>query len=172
MAHVQPGALPEDALLRVYTRAGDYTDCYMAEVARPVSLAEYIDAFYRTPLFRLERWILAWLVAKPSTDAQVRELAQGRRDTFAAWHVESRAADQLLLCDFRRSTRSWLMVLAAREGTVLHFGSAVVRAKKSANGEKRLSVAFWLMLGLHKLYSRALLALARRALIRTADARG
>ena len=54
----------------------------------------------------------------------MRELAQGRRETFAAWQVESRAPDQLLLCDFRGGTRSWLMVIARREGTLLHFGSA------------------------------------------------
>jgi hypothetical protein len=154
--------------LRVYARAGDYTDCYLTDVARSVTLTEYVEAFYRTPLFKLERWILTWLAKKPSTDADARELAQGRRESFAAWQVESRGADQLLLCDFRGGTRSWLMVIARREGTLLHFGSAVVRAKRAANGDKRLSIAFWLLLGLHKAYSRALLASARRALERCA----
>jgi hypothetical protein len=169
VAHVRPATLPEDSLLRVYTRAGDYTDCYLTEVGRSVTLAEYVETFYRTPLFRLERWILDWLAKKPSTDTDARELAHGRRETFAAWHVESRATDQLLLCDFRGGTRSWLMVVARREGTRLHFGSAVMRAKRSASGEKRLSVAFWLLLGFHKAYSRALLASARRALERGAS---
>jgi hypothetical protein len=168
VAHVRAGTLPENAHLRVYTRAGDYTDCYLTEVARSVTLAEYVEAFYRTPLFRLERWILAWLANKPSTDADARELAQGQRATFAAWQVESRAADQLLLCDFRGSTRSWLMVSASRAGTLLHFGSAVVRARRAASGDKRLSVAFWLLLGFHKAYSRALLGSTRRALERGA----
>jgi hypothetical protein len=165
---VRAGTLPEDALLRVYTRAGDYTDCYLTDVARSVTLAEYVEEFYRTPLFRLERWILTWLAKKPSTDAEARDLAQGRRETFAAWRVESRATDQLLLCDFRGSTRSWLMVSARGEGTLLHFGSAVVRARRAASGDKRLSVAFWLLLGFHQAYSRALLSSARRALERGA----
>src|SRR6202008_3232550 len=164
MAPVQPGPLPENSLLRVYTRAGDYTDCYITELPRSVSHAEYVEAFYCTPLFKLERWILARLVAKPSTDGEARELANARRETFAAWHVESRAQDQLLLCDFRKSTRSWLMIVAAQASTRLYFGSAVVRvAHPAANGTKRMTVGFRLLLGFHKLYSRALLASARRA---------
>ena len=164
MAAVRPGTLPDEALLRTYTRAGDFTDCYTTELARSVSHAEFVEAFYSTPLFRLERWILAWAVAKPSTDAEVRELALAQRTTFAAWHVEARADNQLLVCDFRHSTRSWLMVVAGRDATRLYFGSAVVRVANPANGAKRMTLGFRLLLGFHKLYSRALLTSARRAL--------
>ena len=37
--------------------------------------------------------ILKWLVAKPSTDAQAAELAQGERESFAAWTVEATRAE-------------------------------------------------------------------------------
>lgn len=166
MADVRREALPENALLRTYTRAGDYTDCYVTEVPRAVTHAEFVEAFYRTPLFRCERWILAQLVNKPSTDDDVRALAHGRSETFAAWNVEARAPDQLLLCDFRASTRSWLMVAATANATRLYFGSAVVGLPDPRTGEKRMSLAFGALLGFHKLYSRALLASARRALER------
>jgi hypothetical protein len=109
--------LPGIALTAGYRDAGDYTDCFVTDVARNITLREFIEAFYTTWVFRLERWILALLVSRPSTDAEVMELAAGARDTFAAWCVEARRDDQLLLTDYRGSTRSWLMVEPARERT-------------------------------------------------------
>jgi hypothetical protein len=66
-------------------------------------------------LFKLERLLLARLVSKSSTDAQAGQLACGTLDSFAAWSVEERREDQLLMCDFPGRTRSWLMV-SAMEG--------------------------------------------------------
>jgi hypothetical protein len=118
-------------------------------------------------VFKLERWLLAALVAKPSTDRQARELAQGRIVEFAAWRVERRDGGQLLLSDFRGRTRSWLMAEPLTGGeqtrTRLHFGSAVVPVAGSS-GEPRLGFAFSALLGFHKLYSRILLSAARRRL--------
>jgi hypothetical protein len=37
-----------------------------------VTLAEYVNAFYTTRVFRLERIILKWAVSRPSTDAQAK----------------------------------------------------------------------------------------------------
>ena len=70
-----------------------------------------MTAFYTTWLFRLERWILRLAVARPSTDEEAHQLARGEREAFAAWSVEARAPDQLLMCDFTGRTRSWLMVV-------------------------------------------------------------
>jgi hypothetical protein len=157
--------LPEHALLQKYARGEGYADCFTTEIARPVLHAEYVEAFYSGSLFKVERLLLAWFVSKPSTDAQVKELASGGRDTFAAWRVEERTADQLLLCDFRGSTRSWLMVAAEGKGrTRLYFGSAVVPAVNKRTGEKSMGLAFKALLGFHKLYSRALLGAARSRL--------
>lgn len=128
--------------------------------------AEYVEAFYTTAVFRLERWLLRWLVSRPSTDRQARDLASGTLDRFAAWRVEGRAADQLLLCDFRERTRSWLMSAPWLDGrgTRLYFGSAVVPVPDRRSGRSRMGPAFRALLGFHKLYSRVLLRAAARRL--------
>ncbi len=75
--------LPAHALLRRYLRDGHYADCYVVEVPVAVSQAEFVEAFYTTPLFKLERAILAAAVRKPSTDDDARALARGEREAFA-----------------------------------------------------------------------------------------
>ena len=171
MSSIQSCELPQAALLAKYLHAGAYADCYVTEVARPVSHAEYVEAFYSTPVFRIERLLLAWLVSKPSTDVQARELASGTLDTFAAWGVEGRSADQLLLSDFQGRTKSWLMSAASEAGgpasTRLYFGSAVVPVVSRKSGKARMGFAFRALLGLHKLYSRALLRAASSRLARS-----
>lgn len=152
--------LPHDALLREYVRNGSYTDCYSTTIDREVALAEYVTAFYTTWLFKLERWILRWAVARPSTDEQAALLAGGDLDKFAAWSVEGRTDNQLLMCDFQSRTRSWFMVI----GTQLYFGSAVVPARDAESGELKLRPQYKALLGLHRLYSRALLACAKSRL--------
>lgn len=164
MTDVHACELPQDALLRVYVTAGDYADCFAAEIRRHVTHAEFVAAFYNTRLFKLERLILTF-IGKPSTDAEARELAEGKRDDFAAWTVERRATDQLLLCDFQGKTRSWLMVEPKAGTTRLYFGSAVVKPRGSS-GEKSMTGGFRVLLGFHKRYSHALLSAARRALMR------
>jgi len=158
--------LPADALLSRYQYDGAYADCYVATIARRVAHAEYVEAFYTTTLFRTERLLLSLFASRPSTDAEAKQLAAGTRDTFAAWTVEARIPDQLLLADFQGRTRSWLMVQltpdAASAGTRLYFGSAVVPARgaKANASAPTLVPAFRLLLGFHKLYSRALLTAA------------
>ncbi len=152
--------LPADALLARYRGDGSYADCYVTEVSRPVSQAEYVEAFYTSGVFKLERLILKLLVARPSTDQQARELAAGQRTAFAAWTVEARSPNQLLLCDFQGRTRSWLMA----SGTRLYFGSAVVRVESRGSGKAGLGFAFRALLGFHRLYSRVLLRAAARRL--------
>lgn len=157
-------------MLTAYRSAGGYADCYATGIDRPVSHAEYVEAFYTTWLFKLERLVLKFLVAKPSTDAEARQLAQGLRESFAAWTVEGRAPDQLLMCDFQAKTRSWLMVAnEMRDGaqvTRLYFGTGIVPVTDKNTGAKSLSLEFRALLGFHKLYSRALLKAARSRLSR------
>lgn len=168
MNAIQPCPLPPRALLAKYANAGAYTDCYTAEIARPVSHAEYVEAFYTGGLFRIERLLLRLFLSKPSTDAQVKQLAAGGMENFAAWRVEARAGDQLLLCDIGGRTRSWLMVApqAEAQGTRLYFGSAVVPVADRATGKPTMGFPFKALLGFHKLYSRALLGAARARLAR------
>jgi hypothetical protein len=158
--------VPAHALLAAYGRDGGYADCYVTDIPRLVTHAEYVEAFYTTWLFKLERLILACLVDKPSTDMEARSLAHGDRDVFAAWSVEGRAGNQLLMCDFQSRTRSWLMLEPGPASTRLYFGSGIVPRVDRATGERRLGPGFRLLLGFHKLYSRALLAAARARLTR------
>ncbi len=157
--------LPEHALLARYAGNGGYTDCYATDLPGSFSHAEFVAAFYTTWLFKVERAILKWLVAKPSTDDEAAALAQGERHAFAAWTVEASAPNQLLMRDFLGNTRSWLMIEPRHDGGVtrLYFGSAVV-PRKVDDGRPRLGFSFRALLGFHRRYSRALLSAARARL--------
>ncbi|MDR6840584.1 hypothetical protein [Pseudoxanthomonas sacheonensis] len=162
MSAILPCPLPDASLLSRYRpQQGAYTDCYSTEIAVRVTQADFVEAFYTTWVFKLERTILKWAVAKPSTDAQATLLAQGGLDAFSAWTVEDRREDQLLLCDLHGRTRSWLMTAAGESGddTRLYFGSAVVPAKGSESGAD-IGTGFRLLLGFHKMYSKILLKAA------------
>jgi hypothetical protein len=157
--------LPAGTLLQRYREAGAYTDCYSAELPRFVAHAEYVEAFYTTALFKLERWLLRIAASRPSTDAEAHALARGERDAFAAWTVEARTPDQVLLRDFTGRTRSWLMAApAAAGGTRLYFGSVVVPERNAGTGESGMPAVHSRLLGFHRLYSRMLLSAAARRL--------
>ena len=170
MSLVKNSRLPEEALLRQYLRDGHYTDCYSIDIAQSVTHSQYVAAFYTTFLFRIERVILKWAVSKPSTDAEAVQLAEKQRSSFAAWVVEARNNDQLLLSDFQGRTRSWLMVEPMSQEqapwTRLYFGSAVVRNRESESGQKSGTFGFSALLSLHRLYSVALLYSAKKRLER------
>src|SRR2546426_632223 len=148
---IQACELPDDALLRRYLGGRAYTDCYVTEVTRVISHVDYVEAFYTTAVFKLERLLLSWFVARPSSDAEAGELACGKRDSFAAWSVEARAPNQLLLSDFQGRTRSWLMSAPAsnHQTTRLFFGSAVVPIVDRRTGEANMGSAFRALLGFH-----------------------
>ena len=156
--------LPPDALLQRHRASGAYADCYSTELEHAVSHADYVQAFYTSAVFKLERLILRVFAGRGSTDAQAAALARGEIDRFAAWTVEGRAPNQLLLCDLTRRTRSWLMVVPLPTGTRLYFGSAVVPVHDPRSGASRLGFGFSALLGFHKLYSRVLLSAARSRL--------
>jgi hypothetical protein len=168
MTAILPCPLPEHALLQRYAGPGGYADCYAVELPRKVSHAQFVEAFYTTAAFKLERWILRVAAKRPSTDDDAALLARGESETFAAWSVEARAADQLLLCDMAGRTRSWLMVTALptqdTNGTRLYFGSAVVAQRDPQTGQGRMGWLFRALLGFHRLYSRILLGAAARRL--------
>jgi hypothetical protein len=110
---VRAAKAPPDSLLGRYVAAGAYADCYATELPGVVTHAEFVEAFYTTPLFKLERLLLGVVLSRPSTDAQAKQLAAGSITSFSAWSVESRAEDQVVLATGR--TRSWLMVIAQRD---------------------------------------------------------
>jgi len=137
-----------------------------------ITHAAFIEAFYTTRLFKLERLVLALLAGRPSSDQDARQLAEGSASTFAAWRVEDRTSDQLLLGDFTGRTKSWLMAVpgsttASAQTTHLYFGSAVVPKADKLTGTGKMGFAFTALLGFHKLYSRLLLRAAAARLTST-----
>lgn len=165
MFSIEKCEVPSNTLLADYSVDGNYTDCYTTEVRGRVSFPEFIFAFYTTLLFRLERLILKLTVSKPSTDKEARQLSEGASETFAAWHVENRSKNEILMCDFRGRTRSWLMAapVSAADGhrTRLYFGSVVVPVQNSKTGKPSLGFAYQALLRFHKVYSVLLLSSAR-----------
>jgi hypothetical protein len=160
--------LPAEALLNRYRSGGGFADCYVTEIPRTVSQSEFVEAFYTTALFKLERLLLRLFLSRPSTDRQAAGLARGELDAFAAWTVEGRASGQLLLADLGGRTRSWLMAAPSEgsAGTRLYFGSAVVPRHSARFGRAEMGPLFDALLGFHKLYSRLLLRAARSRLSR------
>ena len=168
MLSIEACPLPDGALLARYRTNGAFTDCYTTEVGLPVTIARFVAAFYTTPVFRLERLVLAWALSRPSTDAEAEQLASGRLETFSAWRVEERREDQLLMSDVKGRTRSWFMVSPGQAGTGpgtrLYFGSAVLPVVDRATGASRMSAGFRALLGFHHRYSELLLYSARTRL--------
>jgi hypothetical protein len=140
------------------------------DMPRAISHAEYVEAFYTTRVFKVERAILSVLASKPSTDMEAKQLAIGEANRFSAWSVEGRMPNQLLLCDFQGRTRSWLMSVADESGGStkmrLYFGSAVVPNVDPASGRKSFGFIFYALMGFHRLYTRTLMASARARLLR------
>jgi hypothetical protein len=171
---------PEDALLKTYRGGvhpehwGRYGDCFSVRIDREVSLADFVYAFYTSPVFRIERWLLRAFIGARSSDVAAWALADGTAASFAAWYVGERTATQLLMCDRYERTRSWFRIAALDGGgTLLQFGSAVAAvaaARDPGTGARAQSRGFRVMLGFHVLYSQILLNAAKASLERTRPA--
>jgi len=168
---VHPCAIPATAFLRKYQEGGAFADCYVVWVDGAVTQSGFVKAFYTTRLFKIERTLLEWFAKKPATDGDAQRLADGAAATFSAWRVEEQGPDQLLLADFTGRTRSWLMAVPASHdaangaaATWLYFGSAVVPRRSRTGEAAGMGWGFHALLGFHRLYSRLLLAAARRRL--------
>lgn len=125
-------------------------------------MPDFIFAFYTTPLFKLERWLLSKALNIPSTDQQALQLATAACERFSAWKVECRSDAEILLD--AGQTRSWLSVEAQpspEAATTLLFGSAVVPRRPGG----KFSLAFHALLGFHRLYSKLLLEAASKRVV-------
>ena len=160
MAAIRSEALPIGALLESYRDSDAYTDCFATDVDGAVAHSDYVYAFYTSWLFKMERFILTWVVNKPSNDMEAAVLTEEGANSFAAWSVEGRTSNQLLMCDYQRRTRSWLMTEALDNSTRLYFGSAVVSLRPYGQKDRAFGVVFHLLVGFHKLYARALVRAA------------
>ena len=141
-------------------RWGRRGDCFSVTVDRTVSLADFVLAFYTSPPFKLERWILRWLLRAPSTDADARALAQGSAQQFSVWYAGARTPTQLLMCDRYERTRSWFRVVPLHDGrTLLQFGSDLA-APPGSMRKNSMSGVRSLLFSLHTGYSHVLLCAA------------
>jgi len=163
--------LPDDAFLRRYHVDGGYTDCFLTTVPGHIPLARYVEAFYTTWLFKAERRLLA-LAGHTSSDADAAALARGDASAFAAWRVEGRDEDQLLMCDVSGRTRSWFGVAAssgdAPSQTSLYFGSAITSATSGREGPASIGPVFRALTRFHTVYSKTLLKATRRSIVQPA----
>jgi hypothetical protein len=173
MFSVTQDAVPENALLRTYCggarpeRWRQSGDCFAISVDRVVSLAEFVFAFYTSPVFRIERVILGVLAGAPSTDTEARSLADGSGTSFAVWRVGARTATQLLMCDRYERTRSWFRVVPLNDGkTLLQFGSAVASKGSAPTVPRTRRSLFRGLLKFHVMYSQVLLHAAKRGVMR------
>ncbi len=158
---------PTDSLLaHLATERAAFADAYTLKFPRTVTLAEFVEAFYTTRLFKVERGLIA-LLGKPSSDAMARAVARGEGERLAVWTIEARRPDELLMHEDSGATRSWFKVEAGETGaagSTLWFGSAVVPRRREPGGAPRLGWVFHALLGFHRWYSRALLKAAARRL--------
>jgi hypothetical protein len=137
----------------------------VTQVPGAITQAAFIEAFYTSPLFKIERILLQVLASKPATDADAKALASGTANRFSAWRVEAQSPTELLLADFTGRTRSWLMAAPApltneAPSTLLYFGSAVVPLPSQGGQAPHMGWGFHALLGFHRLYSRLLLRAA------------
>jgi len=170
MFSVMREAVPDDALLKSYRggakpeRWGRYADCFVVSVDQKVDLSDFVFAFYTSPIFRIEGFILRTLLGVSAGRADARALAAGMAYRFSVWNVAERTATQLLMCDRYERTRSWLCVASQGDGrTRLLFGSAVA-ASRGRDGSPTLGGGFHFLLWFHILYSKVLLHAAKRNL--------
>jgi len=169
MPKVFESELPIIALSTIYKEQGAFVDCYYIDIEKNISLDEYIQAFYTTGLFKLERCLLSLATFTRTKDDEAIELSLGKSDSYSIWTVEGRESNQIMLRDFTGNTRSWLMVKNFDEhemSTRLYFGSVVVPKNITENKQASFGVIFHLFGKFHQIYSRALLSAAFRKLKR------
>jgi hypothetical protein len=152
--------LPDDSYLHEFAARRAHTDGFYCDLSGTITLSDFIDGFYTSWLFKLERLILALAIAKPSTDREALALARGELETFAAWSVEMRCHNQIIMRDYQSKTRSWLMCERRGSGTRLYFGTII--EPSIIIDETRADLGFWfhLLMPAHIIYSKALLKAA------------
>ena len=169
MLGVQKHPIPKETVLDLIAqKPGFYTDCFATEIDSRITLSDYIEAFYTTPVFKVERLVLRCLGIR-SSDQDACQLANGTADRFAAWRVADRTETQVLMKAIGR-TSSWFMVedlgQAGDQKTRLFFGTVIMPVPYDTDGVPRIGAFYSALLGFHVLYSKLLLASARRRLRR------
>lgn len=159
--------LPDIALSVKYREKGAFVDCYYIDIPKEISLEKYIQAFYTTILFKVERGILSISTLKFASDKDAVQLSLGQTKDYSIWSVENRQDNQILLAEFTGKTKSWLMVQPRKNSmTRLYFGSVVVPKNLSDSGQASFGLLFHVLSKFHQIYSRALLKAATKKLMK------
>ncbi|MEL7396055.1 MAG: hypothetical protein AAFN44_06750 [Pseudomonadota bacterium] len=161
MAKITQIPAPDDSFLHALAcQTGAYADCFEATVACDIPQSDafqrFVFAFFDSPVFRVERAILRLAGKAPKDRSDPKALALGETDAFAAWRVERRADNEILLVVLNTPIRTWLSL--QKEGSVarLRFGSAILPQE----GKDIPHWAFRVTLPAHVVYSRLLLRAA------------
>ena len=156
---IQMGEIPAQGLLGRYNLVEHaYTDCFKTQIDQSVSFEKYAHAFFTSPVFKLERVLIALTTGKKTTEKSVDDLISGQSNDFAVWQVEDRTDNQILMKVGDGQIRTWLMSEQDEGHTNMYFGSAIL--PRNEKGDK--GFLFHALLGFHKLYARTLLWLAKR----------
>lgn len=121
MSRITAPPLPDDSLLARHRGPECYRDAFRVEVPGDVSLAELITVFFGSGAFLPERTALR-LIGRGAGRAEIAELADGRAKRFAAWELEAREENELLMHDFLDKTCCWLAVSPGGEAPDLAGG--------------------------------------------------
>ena len=170
MTRITAPPLPPQSLLARKRGPECYRDAFRASVAGEVSLGELVTAFFSSRAFLAERMALH-LIGRGADHADIAALAAGRTERFAAWQMEAREENELLMHDFLDQTCCWLAVstrgpdgaldgplpVPERGRTFIWFGTGV----REVGGPIMRNLQ-----GAHRFYARQLLAGAARGLAR------
>ena len=163
MTRITAPPLPPQSLLARIRGPECYRDAFRASVAGEVSLGELVTAFFSSRAFLAERMALH-LIGRGADHADIAALAAGRTERFAAWQMEAREENELLMHDFLDQTCCWLAVSHGAGGplpeprpgtTDIWFGTAVREFEGPIVSRLR---------GAHRWYARKLLGAAARGL--------
>ncbi|MEZ5714882.1 MAG: hypothetical protein R3D85_06765 [Paracoccaceae bacterium] len=135
----------------------------MTEVPGTPGLADYVAAFYTSPAFRPERALLG-LIARRRPMTPTRGAWPGRNRQLLG--LDGRGPQRGPASHARRDRRHPLLVHGRARPRPGPHPAPLRLGRGAAPGTTRLGPMFHLLLGFHRLYSRALLASARRRLLR------
>ncbi|MEL6648775.1 MAG: hypothetical protein AAFQ05_13995 [Pseudomonadota bacterium] len=161
MARVVAALLPQDSLLHACaTRPGSYTDCFEAAVPTDGTpdraFERFVFLFFDSWLFRVERMILRFAGKAPKAGTDPIALARGEVAHFAAWTVDARRAQELLMSVHHTPIRTWLSVAKDGDQMRLRFGTALLAQETSG----RVHWGFRATIRAHRLYAKLLLKAA------------
>ncbi len=161
---IRKTTLPAHAMLSRYADGtASYTDCFAYDYAGPVDLENFLNAFFNSWVFRLERFILKAAARVTISDEDTANFAAARSDRMGLWTAQDRDESQVLTIVGQGPIHSWWMVEPKGERTRLYFGSAI-RPMTAKDGSQRMNPAAKYGGLPHRIYARILLAVAARKL--------